>query len=131
MRQEKMQFNRVDSGILLDDPQITLLGISSGGQFPLYFVLIVLGLAGMFGWFYTAFPIFLSVWPVVGAGIACSALFTWLFLLERRRNLWTAIVLMAGLVLFLLFLEPLEQGFCLTYNEGVQGYSCASGMLFV
>lgn len=131
MRQEKMQFNRVDSGILLDDPQITLLGKSSGGQFPLYFVLIVLGLAGMFGWFYTAFPIFLSVWPVVGAGIACSALFTWLFLLERRRNLWTAIVLMAGLVLFLLFLEPLEQGFCLTYNEVVQVYSSASGMLFV
>ena len=131
MRQEKIRSDAVKSGILLDEPQITLLGRSSGQQFPLYFALLAMGLAGMFGWFYTAFPIPISIWPVICSGAAFSALFSWIFLLDRRRSLWTAILLTAGLVLLLLFIEPLEQGFFLTYNYVVQVYSDLSGLLFI
>lgn len=119
-----------DTGLSLGSPRMTTAEVALPMRFIYNFFVMLLGVSGAFGCFYTAFSIPVTWNTVIACAVLFSAAFTMLFLTGRIRILVTVlIVLCLGAFLFLSH-DQLFQGFNRTINAVIQAYAPKTDYVF-
>ncbi|MDF2479604.1 MAG: hypothetical protein K0S24_5087, partial [Sphingobacterium sp.] len=126
----KRQIQKSNDGLTLGSPSLIESKTSFVMQFLFYFLFLLLGVSGIYGCFYTAFSVPLSLQVVMTYAIIFCAVFTILFLTKITRIL--LLVLCLAAIVFTIFLRrniidnlinQLTQGFFLTYNSVISAYA--------
>jgi hypothetical protein len=126
-----------DPGLILGNPRVIAAEGSLPKRFFYYFIILLLGLAGAYGCFYTAFSIPVYWRIVILCAVLFSAAFTLLFLTRRYRFL---VATLSGICLGALFFlkdglldflkDGLIQGFIHTVNAVILAYAPKSNYDF-
>ena len=120
MKREK--YKAKNMGLILGQVQTVEEGASARNQYLFHVSLLLLGVGGMLGCFYTAFPTPVFVPVLVTLAVAFAAAVTGLFFLGRwRLPLLGALVASALLMAFLLR-KALVAGFYQTLNSVISVY---------
>lgn len=126
----KHQIPKSNNGIHFDNPSLIVSKTSFAMQFLFYFLFLLLGVLGVYGCFYTTFPVPLLIQVVIQYAIIFCAIFTILFLIKIKPIL--LLVLSMATVVFAIFLRrnliynlinQLSQGFFITYNSAITVYA--------
>lgn len=120
MKREK--YKAKNRGLTLGQVQTVEEGASARNQYLFHVSLLLLGVGGMLGCFYTAFPTPVFVPVLVTLAVAFAAVVTWLFFLGRWRLPVLGALVASGLLMALLLRKKLVAGFYQTLNSVISVY---------
>lgn len=140
-KRQQRQKQKPNSGLNLGSPRLIAAEASLTRRFLFYFFVLLLGISGPAGCFYTAFPIPVFWWAVIPCTVLSAAGFTVLFLQKRggRRGIWLPILFTAclGSLFFLkdglpgAWRNHLSQGLIRTVNYVTAAYAQKSDYNFI
>ena len=140
-KQQQRQKQKPNSSLNLSQPRLIGAEVSLTRRFLFYFFVLLLGISGSAGCFYTAFPIPVSWWVIIPCPVLFAAGFTVLFLKKRggRRGIGLSILFTAclGSLFFLkdglpgAWRNHLNQGLIRTVNYVTAAYAQKSDYNFI
>lgn len=134
----KQRKHNSDNGLDLGNPNLIVSETSFLRRFFFHYFVLLLGISGAFGCFYTAFEIPVSLQIIAPCIILLTAVFTALFLL-KRCGIWLSLLLVVGIGTSLLlrnnlmngFMDNLIQGFIHTINYVILAYAGKSNYYLI
>lgn len=125
----KRKIQKSAHNLQLDNTSMIESKTSSVMQFIYYFLFLILGVSGVYGCFYTAFFLSISLQVFICYAVVFCAVFTIMFLTKLRRIMLLRLLLVAVYVLFIIkgsinvIINHFTQGYFLTYNSVVSAYA--------